>query len=153
MVVVVRETVVVKGEVVGLRTTPELIPELQAENWLLWKTQSQPVPMLMAVSVAFPGEVRAAMFIPFRLPAAGPEVVGATMLIPFIVPPVTIAPETGIVRRIPSAVIAPSVWVILGRLISTPRQSMTADALFTAKSPAAEKLKPLKMKSLEFDSV
>lgn len=104
---------------------------------------SQPVPTLMAVSVPAPAEVRLAIFTPTKVPAAGPEVVGAITSMAFMVPPVTMAPEAGIKTLTPEAVTDPPAdWVITGRVMFAPLKAKEP-AVALVMAPAVPRLKPV----------
>ena len=66
--------------------------------------------------------------------------VGATILRPLMVPPVTMAPEAGTSTRTPSALTVPVVWVITGRVTFSPRQLIVPAAVSWVKAAAAERL-------------
>ena len=104
---------------------------------------SQPEPIDRAVSVPAPAEVRLPIFIPVKVPAAGPEVVGEITSMALMVPPVTMAPEAGTKTLKPEAVSEPPAdWVITGKTMLAPLQAKEP-AVPLVMAPAVVKSKPL----------
>ncbi len=122
-------------------TTPETATVICPELTVM--ALSQPSPMVMAFSVPAPGLVNVPIATPIKVPAAGPEAVGAMMLRAVEVPPVVIATDGGKTTRKPSAEAVPVVWVIGGTVAMRPRQRTVPAAVLCVKPEPLETSTPL----------